>query len=232
MSLDFLTLDFFGSVLGVALTLLVLSYLIRDHFLLRFLLYGYVGLMAGFAVVLAFNILYPSLILPILADPIGGITQLAIPLALCSLLFLKAFPRLSPLGNLSLAFLVGVGLAALIGGAIQGTLIPQIRATIQPFDIHRQATATEERLSGLVQGLLILLGTITTLAYFHFGARPQVRGGVRRAEWIESLSRIGQLLIAIALGLIFAGLLKAGFVALIERTQALLQFVITLQRGL
>jgi len=91
--------------------------------------------------------------------------------------------------------------------------------------------AAEERFSAVVQGFLMLFGTVTTLTYFHFGARPRASGLARRLEWIETFSWIGQIFIAIALGLIFAGLLKAGFVALVERIQTMVNFVITLQGG-
>jgi hypothetical protein len=224
--------DLLGSALGLLLTLLVFSYLLGDHFLVRLIFYGYIGLMAGFSVVIAFNsVIYPQLVQPLIDNPITGWIQIAAPLFLCGLLLFKLSSRFSRLGNLSLAFLVGVGLAALIGGAIQGTLMPQLSAVISPFDLERSAMVAEGRLSGVVQGFLILFGTVTTLTYFHFGARPRASGLARRLEWIETLSWIGQIFIAIALGLIFAGLLKAGFVALVERIQTLVNFVITLLGG-
>lgn len=232
MTFDIPFLDLLGGAIGVSLTLLVFSTLFGDHFLVRLIFYGYVGIMAGFAVVIAFNsVIYPVLFQPLFDDPVGGLVQVAIPLLLCGLLLFKVSTRLSRVGNLSLAFLVGVGLAALVGGAIKGTLIPQISAVIAPFNLERSSLAAEDRLSGIIQGFLILFGTVTTLTYFHFGARPRASGPARRLEWIETLSWIGQFFIAFALGLLFAGLLKAGFVALIERVQALLNFVITLQRG-
>jgi len=232
MNFDQPFFDLLGGALGLLLTLLVFSYLLGDHFLVRLIFYGYIGLMAGFSVVIAFNsVIYPQLVQPLIDNPITGWIQIAAPLFLCGLLLFKLSTRFSRLGNLSLAFLVGVGLAALIGGAIQGTLVPQLSAVISPFDLERSAMVAEERLSGVVQGFMILFGTVTTLTYFHFGARPRASGSARRLEWIETLSWIGQIFIAIALGLIFAGLLKAGFVALVERIQTLVNFVITLLGG-
>ncbi len=233
MTFDLPLMELLGGAVGVLLTLIVFSYLFGDHFLVRFVLYGYVGLMAGFAVVIAFNsVIFPLLVQPILDAPLEGSLQVIVPLILAGLMIFKLSSRFSPIGNLSLAFLVGVGLAALIGGAIKGTLIPQVTAAISPFDLDRSiASGVEDRLSALVQGTLMLVGTLTTLIYFHFGAQPRASGAARRAEWIEGISGIGQLFIAIALGLIFAGLLRAGFVALVERVQALMNFLITIQRG-
>lgn len=232
MTFEFPFLDILGAAVGVLLTLLVFSYLLGDHFLVRLVFYGYVGLTAGFAVLMAFNsVIYPLLFQPLLENPLAGAVQIAVPLLLSGLLLFKVSTRFSAVGNLSLAFLVGVGLAALIGGAIRGTLIPQVSAVISPFDLEQASFTAGDRLSGLVQGVLILLGTVTTLAYFHFGARPQASGAPRRLEWIEALSWLGQFFIAIALGLIFAGLLRAGFVALVERARTLLDFVIWIQQG-
>ncbi len=233
MILDRPMIELLGGLVGVVLTLVVFSYVLGDHFLVRLVFYGYIGLMAGFAVVItSSSVVYPLLIRPILENPVSGMMQIAIPLLLSVLLFFKASTRFSQIGNLSLAFLVGVGLAALIGGATLGTLIPQISAVISPFDLNRASLGTEDRLSGIVQGVMVLVGTVTTLAYFHFGARPKASGPARRVEWIESLSWIGQFFIAVALGLILAGLFRAGFVALVERVRTLVDFVIMLQQGL
>ncbi|GAB4480093.1 MAG: hypothetical protein Kow0088_21460 [Anaerolineales bacterium] len=232
MTFELPFLDLLGGAVGVLLTLLVFSYLFGDHILVRLIFYGYVGLMAGFAVVIAFNsVIYPALVQPILADPIGGFVPVAVPLLLSGLLVFKLSSRFSIVGNLSLAFLVGVGLAALIGGAIQGTLIPQLLASVSPFELLRSNLSMEDRFSTIVQSSLILLGTVTTLAYFHYGARPRASEPTRRLEWIEAISWIGQFFIAIALALIFSGLLKAGFVALTERTRTLIDFITMLLRG-
>ncbi|MCX8062410.1 MAG: hypothetical protein N3D16_07500 [Anaerolineales bacterium] len=232
MTFELPFLELLGGAVGVLLTLLVFSYLLGDHFLVRLIFYGYVGLMAGYAVLLSFNsVIYPLLFQPLLRDPVGGAIQIAVPLVLSGLLLFKVSTRFSILGNLSLAFLVGVGLAALIGGAIQGTLVPQISAVISPFDLAQASLAAQDRISVIVQGFLILFGTVVTLSYFHYGARPRASGPPRRLEWIETLGWMGQFFIAIALGLIFAGLLKAGFVALVERARTLLDFVNLIQQG-
>lgn len=139
MTLEFPFLDLLGGAMGVLLTLLVFSSLFGDHFLVRLIFYGYIGIMAGFSVVIAFNsVIFPLLFQPILDDPAEGIMQVAIPLLLCGLLVFKVSTRFSWVGNLSLAFLVGAGLAALVGGAIRGTLMPQISAVISRLTLSVQ----------------------------------------------------------------------------------------------
>jgi len=51
------------------------------------------------------------------------------------LLLLKLSPRTARLGIPSMAFLVGVGAAVAIGGAIMGTLFPQTWASMQAFNL-------------------------------------------------------------------------------------------------
>ena len=71
-----------------------------------------------------------------------------------------------------------------------------------------------------------LLGTLATLAYFHFGARLRNPGQTPiRAAWIEEIAGVGKLFIAITLGAIFAGVYAAAMAALVERMDAMVQFI-------
>jgi hypothetical protein len=81
------------------------------------------------------------------------------------------------------------------------------------YDMSRYGNAFE----GLISGSFILLGTVTTLAYFHFGARTAADGSVKRFFLFEWLARVGGIFIAITLGVLFAGVLVASLTAFIER---------------
>ena len=142
--------------------------------------------------------------------------DLGLRLLLLVLLLLKLSPRTTAFGNPATAFLVGIGAATAVGGAVQGTIFPQVGAATQLFNL--------DRASGLVggfelffEGFIILLGTITTLAYFNFSAlgranqEPQTPLPVRIVSWI------GHGFIAITFGVIFAGVYTAALTALIER---------------
>ena len=52
-------------------------------------------------------------------------------------MLMKVFPRLTGMGRIVMAFLVGVGAAVTIAGALIGTLIPQVMGTINAFDYER-----------------------------------------------------------------------------------------------
>jgi hypothetical protein len=222
-------LDFSGVLVGILLSLLVFSYVIGDHFLFRLVIYGFIGMAAGFGVVLTFNsVIYPLLFQPLVENPIGGAKSVGIPLVLCLLLMMKLSRRWSVMGNPSLALLAGVGAAVVVGGALQGTLFPQLLTAINSFDLQTTEGTLSSRTSILINSGMALLGTLATLLYFHFGTRPQTSGPPRKPEWLEVIGWVGQLFIAVALGLIYAGILRAGYTALVERARSMIEFILSL----
>ena len=111
--------DLIGAAVAFVLTLLVLSYIIGDNPLFRIAIHLFVGVASGLAVVIAFyNILWPQLIQPLIFGSELERFFLLIPLVLSGLLLTKISPRLGGWGRLAVAFLVGVGAATAIGGAI------------------------------------------------------------------------------------------------------------------
>ena len=70
----------------------------------------------------------------------------------------------------------------------------------------------------------MLVGTITTLVYFHFGAKATA-GGPQRSKLVIWLGWIGQVFIAITLGVLFAGVIAAALTALIERMNFIWYFL-------
>ena len=70
----------------------------------------------------------------------------------------------------------------------------------------------------------MLVGTISTLVYFHFSTRPTA-GGPQRSRLVIWLGGIGQVFIAITLGVLFAGVFAAAMTALIERLNFIWSFL-------
>jgi hypothetical protein len=83
-------------------------------------------------------------------------------------------------------------------------------------------------LERLARGSVILVGTLTSLIYFHYGARPRPGEPSKRPEWLESLGWVGQVFIAITFGALFAGVYSAALTALIERLHFLGDVIISL----
>jgi hypothetical protein len=209
-----------GAFTGFILTLLVFSYLLGDNVLFRFTIHLFVGVAAAFMAAVSFyTVIWPRLLQPVFYGmPYERLLAL-VPLVLSALLVTKASPRLSGWGAPVMAFLVGVGAATAIGGAIFGTLFPQARASMSLLDIQAISTSGKPLEWELFNGLIILLGTVVTLAYFHFYVRSP------RSVWAQGITMFGKIIIAIALGVVFAGVYSAALTALVERLSALVTFI-------
>jgi hypothetical protein len=223
-----LNADFLWTLAGFLLTLIVLSYVFGDHVLFRMVSYLFVGCTAGYvAVIVIYQVILPRLIWPLIYGT-GNESMLAIGgLLLSGFLFVRLIPGLSRASNLPLAYLVGVSSAVIISGAIFGTILPQISS----------AAGMETGLAGtsilyrLLEGSVFLLGSVSALAYFHYGA-PAKSQQKKRAPMIEWLARMGSGFIAITFGAVFAGVYAAALAALMDRLIFILQFFQQLLPGL
>jgi hypothetical protein len=200
-------------VIAFLFTVMIFSYLIGDNPLFRIAVYVFVGVSAGYVAVVAWwQVLWPDLIVPIFSGaPIQRVVLL-VPFLLSGMLLMKGWPTLTRLGMPAMGLLVGVSAAVALGGAANGTILPQVNATIGAFN-PAGFTSVESPFDALI----ILAGVITTLVYFHFGARTTADGSVRRLRLIEFIAFVGSIFVAITLGVLFAGVYSAALTALIER---------------
>ncbi|MCC6148113.1 MAG: hypothetical protein IT308_11160 [Anaerolineaceae bacterium] len=221
--------DFLWTLIGFLLTLLVFSYLLGDHFLFRLVASLFVGVAAGYAaVLLIYQVILPRLIYPFGEGGALAILRAIVPLVLGLLMLTKLFPRFSRLGNLSMGYLVGVGAAVLIGGAVIGTLSGQLRASAAGFDLHRAALAGRSPVGALVEAVIFLFGTISALLYFQFSVRSKNNPQAARPPLLEAIASIGKVFIAVTLGAIFAGVFAAALAALIDRLDFITEFIFML----
>ena len=224
-----LPLDLISGVLSFLFTVLILSYLIGDNPLFRIAVYLFVGITAGYvASVILWQVLTPRLFTPTSSMfQTGAYEQaalLVVPWLGLAFILMKISPRLSRIASFTMAFLVGAGAAVIIAGALIGTIIPQVSATINFFDLNIAAARNINPAEVIGNGSIMLVGVVTTLSYFHFGARPQASGNPRRFIVIEFFAFIGKIFIGITLGVIFAGVYAAALTALIERISSLINF--------
>ena len=218
--------DWIGAFLGFVLTLFVFSYLIGDNPLFRITMHMFIGVSAGFAAVVAiYNVILPRIIEPLFISDGSGQVLALIPLILAGLLFTKISPRFAFIGNLPMAYLVGVSAAAAIGGAVTGTLIPQVIASINLFDVQTSQAFDANVGLRLVNGIIILVGTLATLAYFQFGKLSDTAEKSQFQTWVDGLGQIGQVFIAIMFGFLFAGIFSAALTAFIGRVLSLVDFL-------
>jgi len=227
--------DMLALLVAAALTLITLSYLIGDHPVFRVVLHLFIGVAAGYAAAVAVqDIILPQLVFPIM-DEIAGtpsmdLIELGVRVVLTVLLLTKLSPRTARLGNPVMALLVGVGAALAIGGAVQGTLLPQIGAAAGIFDVEAFFSWLEGGYYGnaipiLFEGFIMLLAIGSSLAYFHFGARARGKQEPQRNIFVDALAWVGAIFIAIALAALFSGVLLAALGALIERLSFLLSAI-------
>jgi len=209
--------DLVWTIVSFLCTIFIFTFILGDNPVFRITSYLFVGITAGFiAVVLLYQVIIPKLIIPVLFNPSRNGFFTYIPLLLSILLLGKLFPRYSKLGNISMGFLVGTGAAVMVGGAVNGTIINQSLATIDSFT-NNTFNIPDPSLIRWVEGLLLLIGTLSSLIYFQFSAKKTSNGKVERSKLIENISSIGGIFIAITFGALFVGVYSAALITLISR---------------
>jgi hypothetical protein len=213
--------EFLWSLLGLLLTLIILSYIFGDHVLFRLVSYMFVGCAAGYvAVIVIYQVIIPRLYWPIFSGSSGERLLAFGGLVLSVLLFTRLLPGLTRAGNIALAYLVGVSAAVIISGSIYGTILPQVNAVTGTIDSGLTGTGLIYR---ILEGLTFLVGTISSLAFFHYGTRSKSIDK-KRHPLIELLARIGSGFISITFGAVFAGVYAASVSALMDRLVFILDF--------
>lgn len=182
--------ELFGSAFAFLLTVLVLSYLLGDNPLYRMAVHLFVGVTAGYAAVVVWHmVIAPRLTL----DPLN-----LIGLALAMVLLFRGVRVAPALTGWVLALMVGVGAAVAVAGAVTGTLFPQISATFVSL-LPAGPNGVEQAVSAAV----MVVGTLSTLAFFYYHERGQK---ILRVTFVKPL---GQIFIGAALGAMYAGALAA-----------------------
>ena len=225
--------DLISGVLASILTLMVLSYLVGDNPLFRVAMHLLVGAAAGYAGAIALrNVLRPGLVDPIVAAGFEGLLSPSVlatviaPWILVITLMLKASPATSRFGTPAMALLVGVGAAVVVGGAISGTLLPQSLASMR--SLNPAGVASGETLERLLELVIVLVGTVSTLFYFRFSSRESGQevplanlAGLSIPGPLSLLRSVGSAFIAITFGVMYAGAVAASLIVLAERVQFL-----------
>lgn len=227
--------DLIWGVVGLLLTIMILSYLIGDNVFFRFAAYIFIGLTAGFVAVMLINkILIPYLVTPIVT---GGWQQwlwMLIPLGLILLLVMGQWSKFASAGSIPLAYLAGLTAAVAVGGAVFGTLIPQARAVIEAFDPAGWYAVPGRSWLRVMDAVVMLVGVIGTLSYFHFGKRRSTDDVVESPDpprLMRALGKVGQVFIGITLGAVFASVFSSALIALIDRVLFVGEIILKLIGG-
>ncbi len=216
-------LENIGFIIAAVLTLMVFSYIFGDNVLFKLAAHIFVGVAVGYAILVVIH----QVFIPRLTseEPISTVLP---ALILCVLLIFRVFPTRSPTSNalagIALAFVLGVGVALAIGGALFGTLVPQVSATatISWNPNHYPDTENEVGLVNWLNNIIIVLGTLGTLFYFTFAVRARGFLGGFREAWVRFWAGMGRLMIIFTLGALFANTVSSRVALLISRLQFLL----------
>ncbi len=228
-----------GFLIGFVLSLLILSFVIRDGWLARAAQYLLVGVTLAYTVVLVWsNVLWPRLLSPLLTNPPPIVNSSGqptpalwngwLPLAVGLLLWAVGIDYLrgrreqqqSWLRHLAaapLALLVGVGLGAGIAGALQGTFIPQFRRAAEAGQLLDAPPPL------LLVSLLTLVITGGALLHLQLGAATgdDSRFPAPLRPFLAGWAWLGERALWLSAGVIFARLFAARSTLLIARLDAL-----------
>ncbi len=214
-----------GMIMAFFFTVLVLLYAFGDNTFFRLAIHIFIGVAAGYAGAVALN----DVLIPRLSNLEG--TQNMVALGLIVLLAMKISPKTAVFGNPVSGLLVGAGAAIAIGGAIQGTILPQVSGASNFFnpELLKQAMGQSDygQVFELVfGGGVVLVGTIATLIHFHFSVKYVPNQIPERNRFIRVFSWIGQGFIAVTFGVLFAGIYSAALAALVERFHFIVNFIL------
>jgi hypothetical protein len=213
-ALDWATI---GVWLAAILTLLVLSAAFGESQASRLAFGLLIGATVGYtAAVIGRAVLWPRLQL-IIRDPAGQ-WPLLLWFVLGILLLARGLGSGAWLSRVSLAYLVGVGAALAIGGAVLGTAVPQVLAVL----------GTRQEVNGgawwaVADTLLIALGAGGVLFRFTYTGRDGKYGLARTwSTLVNAWGRVGSAFLLVAFGALFATAIVSLLALLTVRVQFLL----------
>lgn len=200
---------------AIVLTIMVLSRVAGDNPLYRVAQYLFVGTSLGLAFVITYHQVLRPATSALLLGSENALLRYGVPLLLGLLLLPRITRRqsFSWMANFPLALIFGVGIALALGGAIIGTLLPQLIDTAS-----RPLNGSIPEVLGVI---VLAFGTIATLSAFYYTVPRDTRLG----RGVIVVGMFGHWLLMIAFGFFFASALQTYLSALTERLGFLLSFL-------
>jgi len=147
-----------GTVIAGLLTLAILSFLYRDNPVYKFAEFLLIGVSVGYALVIAWK----SAMMDLLFTPLfgNGDWSLILPLILGLMMFGRFHSKTNFISRIPLAVLIGSGAGAAIPAMLGPRILTQVSGSVVPLVGE----------GGIPDwsGIIVLVGVLTTLAYFFF----------------------------------------------------------------
>lgn len=193
-----------GTIVAALLTILAFSgVLYKESPLFRFAEYTFIGTSAGYVLSLGVKSILDNAWTPL----VKGNVMYVIPIILGFMLYTRFHKPLAYLSNWSTAFIVGVGAALAVRANIHANFLTQILATMLPI-------ATPDPMKSL-NNIIIIVGVTTSMLYFTFTREHKGALGYS--------AKIGRIIIMVAFGSIFAGLILTRLTLIAGRIRYLLE---------
>ncbi len=139
-------------------TLALFSFLYKDNPLYKIAEHVFAGLSAGYY----FGLIWDTVIVTQLWQPmIGGKWELIIPGILGLLMFARFWPKYSWVSRVSLAFYMGTASGIFLTSQLHGLVLKQMQATMLPL-------VNGDGFGAAALAIIVVIGVISTLAYFYF----------------------------------------------------------------
>jgi hypothetical protein len=214
-----------GTWVAVALTLSIFSFLYRDNPLYKLAEHLFVGVSAGYLIILSYwTVIDSNLVQPLRlaakgtgAHPenVGAFAAqqgdyrmwLVIPAVFGALLFTRLIPRIGWMSRLALALIIGVYAGIKTTGFAQGDFVAQVQASLQPL-------WKPGDLAFGVNAIVFTVGLITSLLFFFFSREHKGALGVA--------SKVGVYFLMVGFGAGYGYTVMSRISLLIGRLQFLL----------
>ena len=210
------------------LTFAILSFLIKDNPFYKFAEHVFVGISAGYGIIIVWHEAVLPILLYRIFPQLGGDPTVhpdywvIIPGILGLLMVSRFIPRYGWLSRWPIAFVVGVTAGSSIPVVVQANILEQMHGTIRPLLYHRPLVLTHApgaldlsagAAFAVFNALVLVLGVICVLSYFYFSQEHK--------RLLGASSRLGVWFLMIAFGAGFGNTVMARISLLIGRVQFL-----------
>jgi len=186
-------------------TLALLSTAFKENPVYRLVEHIYVGLYAGYMVVINwYNYGKPTIMTSILKE---GKWDLVLPIILGLLIYTRYFKSVAWISRYTMSFMLGVGSGYILKNDFRSLFLTQIVATFKPLYVAGNFQTT-------LNNCILVFGVLGTLTYFFFTSKRTGIFGVTNT--------VGKWIMMIAFGSAFGNTVMARVALILGRIQFLL----------